>query len=198
MLMGMTVALIIISLLLISLVGVNFFYDSDSGELGLAVRFLGLTIRVLGGDKKKNVKKRSKKKKKRDEEEKKQEKPPEEKEKLDRELINLIIKNSIELLRRVNRKLTIELLVLHIRAASPDAAKAALMYGRVNAVIGTLFPLVDSSLRVKERDIQTTLDFDSERAAIYIRMDIVFQVWELFYIVGRFAVEFLKYKYRVR
>ena len=196
--MGMTVALLIISLFLISLVGIDFFYDSDSGELGLSIRVFGIKIRVLGGDKKKKTRKKSKKEAETQEQKKDETKPPKERQKRDKELVELIIKNSIEVLRRIKRKITFELLVLHIRAASPDAASAALMYGRANAVIGTLFPVMDSSLRVRERDIQTTLDFSTDRPAVYVRMEIVFQIWELFYVVGKFAVEFLNYKYRVR
>ena len=192
--LGAMIALVIITLFLISNVGADFSFDSESKAMELAAKALGLTIKIPLEGKKKRAK-RPKAATKRPAE---APAPKKEKEKPDWDFIFMIVKNGIETLKRVRRKLAIDILVLQFKAATPDAARTALLYGRVNAALGALFPIIDTALNVREREIETAIDFTSEKSTIYLRVVAVFQVWELLYIGGAFAVALLKYKFAVR
>ena len=193
--LGATIALVIITLFLISNVGVDFSFDGESMTMELAAKALGLTIKIPLDSKKKRVKRPKPEPKKPTDE---TPAPKKEKEKPDWDFIFMIIENGIEALKRVRRSLAIDLLILHFKAATPDAARTALLYGRVNAILGALFPIIDSGLNVREREIETSVDFTAEKSTVYLRVVIVFQIWELLYIGGGFAMALLKYKLRVR
>ena len=196
---GATIVIFILSILLVSSVGVDFSYDSVTGALELRARVLGIKVQILGGDKKPRKRKpRAKPKKPKQKKPKAEKKPPEIKEKTDWEFIRLIVRSGLDALGKLRRKLAIDLLVLHFTAASEDAAKAALMYGRANAVLGAVFPVMDTALRIRDRDIETAVDFTATAPVVYFRIAAELQIWEIFYIGGSFGIEFLNYKYKNR
>lgn len=69
---------------------------------------------------------------------------------------------------RFRRKLRIDVFQLEVTAAAPDPAAAALCFGRANAFIGMIWPLVEQNFNVKERRLRTRVDFDAERPSVYL------------------------------
>jgi len=60
---------------------------------------------------------------------------------------------------RLKRKIRIDTLTLHIIWGAPDPAEAALGYGRVNAALGMIWPILDHNFKVKKHDLAVDVEY---------------------------------------
>ena len=60
----------------------------------------------------------------------------------------------------LRRKIRIDWLKLHVIWANADPASAAIGYGAGNALLGTLWPVLDNNFKIKERDLRVDVDFE--------------------------------------
>lgn len=87
---------------------------------------------------------------------------------------------------------------LEVTAAAPDPAAAALCFGRVNAFIGMIWPLVEQNFNVKERRLRTRVDFDAEQPSVYLYAAATLTAGQALALglrlTTRFLAEFSKYR----
>lgn len=137
-------------------------------------------------------------KEKRREKEKKPKKPkkkkdqPEKKEGGALDGFQKLIPAALDMAGRFRRKLVINQLTLYYTAASDDAAKAAIAYGRAWAAIGALTPVLENAFNIKNRDIQAAVDFNIRKPVIYFKAAFTLAIWETFYITAGFAYQTIK------
>ena len=96
--------------------------------------------------------------------------------------IQKILDPAKTVLDRLRRKLLIKRLTIRYIAADSDPAKAAMAFGRMNAVYGVVFPLLEKYFRIKRRDFRASADFELEEPYIYINAIISIAIWEALYI----------------
>lgn len=144
------------------------------GEEGLVIRLRvgGIWLQLLPGKKppkeKKKEKKKGEKRPKKDRKGKnKGDIPPEKKQgpgplKLAKAFLP-ILKDT---LGRLRRKVRVDRLELDLIVGGTDAAATALSYGRINAILGTLLPLLEDLVTIRDRQIRTAVDFTREEDLI--------------------------------
>ena len=118
--------------------------------------------------------------------------------KLDKEFILALVRMGVNALRRFGKKLTVDQLRLHWTAAADDPFDAAVQYGRICALLHTVPQLAESVLRIRERDLQTNLSFETNKPVIQARCVLVIRVGEILWVGLAFGVEFLIWKIRHR
>ena len=107
-----------------------------------------------------------------------------------------LLSASLGALKRLGRALRIDLLAFHYTASAPDVADAAIRYGRATAILSAAYPLLDRAVR--ELDIGTQLDYAASKPAVYVRVVLTVQIWELLYIALAFVTDILNFLYRDR
>lgn len=70
---------------------------------------------------------------------------------------------------RVKRTIRIDTFFLDLTMAAPDPALAAMSFGGANAVLGTLWPLVEQNFEVKDWRLRTAVDFDAQAPAVWLQ-----------------------------
>lgn len=113
-----------------------------------------------GGKKPKKAKKKTDKKEKKDGGEAGKEKPKRKRSIGD--ILSLVAEAGGVVLRLVKR-IRIEELRATVVAAGPDAAAAAITYGRIWAGVGTLHALLDNLVTLKRFDVDVGLDYESKK-----------------------------------
>ena len=116
-----------------------------------------------------------------------------EKEKLTPDDIVELSKLAMGALGRFRQCLSVDLLMLHLTAAAEDPYDAVMLYGRVNAALGTLRAPVQRLLKIRSEDIQTAVDFDRSVPAIDARLVATIQIWEILYIGICAGLAFLRW-----
>ena len=91
----------------------------------------------------------------------------------------------------LKRKIRIDELMVHLTWASPDPADTATGFGKANALMGMLWPLVDHNFHVKKRDLGVAVDFDRTSPAIDARGSLTMTVGQLVCFGVRFGIKFL-------
>ncbi|MBR5536297.1 MAG: DUF2953 domain-containing protein [Clostridia bacterium] len=82
------------------------------------------------------------------------------KKKLTLEIIFDLIKLGVEALGTLKRQLVLSNLTVQLKIGDKDAAKTAILYGRVAAAVSSLYPILERNLRIKKTDIAVDADFD--------------------------------------
>ncbi len=67
----------------------------------------------------------------------------------------------------------------------------ALGYGRANAALGMIWPLIDHNFKVKEHDLGVAVDFTASSPAIFCRAALTFRLGQMISFSLRLAVKFL-------
>lgn len=154
--------------------------------LGGAVRYDGGGARaclVIGPVKlllyprkpKKDKPKKDKKKKDTSKPQKKQPKPqedPSEKSGGSVEKFIPFVKLGLSFLNELRWKLRVNRLELKVVLAAEDPADLALSYARANAALGSLWPLLERSLRIGKRDVSVQCDFEAEKTLVSANLKI--------------------------
>lgn len=113
---------------------------------------------------------------------------------LDIKTILGLVKLGLQALGRLRQRLRVRLLRLVFVSGAPDPYDTALAFGYVNAALGALTPLAERTLRIDERDIQTGVDFQTERPRIDARIVCTIRIGQIVVIVLAFGAGFLKQK----
>ena len=104
-----------------------------------------------------------------------------------------LAKLALTALGRFRRCLSVDLLMLHLTAASADPCDAVMLYGRVNAALGALRAPAHRALKIRREDLRTAVDFDAAAPEIDARIVATIQIWEILYIGICAAAAFLRW-----
>lgn len=188
---ALIIVLLILTVLLLTPVGVDGGYDGKN--LVLAARLGFLNIRILPMRKKPKKLKISKPKKDR-KKSADDDAEPKKKKSFDFKEIKKLIPIALKALGRFRRKLRIDYLRIHYVFATDDPFKTAMGFGASSAALSTILPLIDNAFEINERDVGTSFDFSSNKSSydVWLTMDI--RIWEVFYIAIAFGIDYLKLK----
>jgi hypothetical protein len=178
----------VLAAILLVPVGVEAGYERNNTELSARVG----PFRIKIFPKKEKPKKPPKKPVYKEEEAEKEKKP------LDLDKIVSLIKPGVRALKRIRRRLSVDFLALHYTAAASDPFDAALQYGKVSAAAGVLLPLLEEAVKIRERDFDINVSFETEKPELYMRVVASLQTWEILYIGFAFLAEHLKGKHKKR
>ena len=103
-----------------------------------------------------------------------------------------LVKTALDLLNSFRKKLRINHLELTLIMAGDDPCDLAVNYGRANAAMGNLLPLLERCFVIKNRDIQVECDFTSSQTLIIARADITITLGWILGIVVFYGVRALK------
>lgn len=107
-------------------------------------------------------------------------------------LISALVKTAVG---RCAKHLRVRVARLHISVATGDAAKTALAYGAISQSVSYIAALLDSTgtLRYPTRaDVDVHADYLSEKTSADIEIGFSLRVWQLFDILIRTVVTFIK------
>ena len=100
-------------------------------------------------------------------------------EKLDIPYIMDLIHLGLSAMGQFRRALRVDRFLLDCAIATGDAAKTAMAYGAAAAGVGMFLPLLEESLRVREKDIQITCDFEGTESQIFLEVQVSALVFQL-------------------
>jgi len=95
-----------------------------------------------------------------------------------------MLKASLNVLKRLKRRLLIKQLTLYYTAAGEDPAKTALQFGAANAVFAAILPGIKENFKVKRVDLRTWFDFIENKQGIYAKIAVSLAVWEAIYVIS--------------
>lgn len=196
--MGWLITLGILVLLAILPLGAAVKYNADGFFLSVIAG--PVRIPILPGKKKDpDVEKKKKEEKKAKKAEKSNKKPaktenePKKKEKGGPITDFLpIVKTALQLLNSFRKKLRIKRLDLKLIMAADDPCDLAVNYGKANAAMGNLLPLLEQCFVIKKRDIEIECDFESNQTVILARADLTITLGRLLGILVWYGVRALK------
>ena len=156
----------LIALIMLIPVGVDAGYEE--GRLHLSAKVMGMLLQLY--PRKPPDPDKPPKEKKPKKEKKKKEKPPgeESKPKKKRSLdfnfdeIMELLRAALHGLGRIGRKISVDRFVLRFVAAGRDPYNVAMLYGKVNAALSSLAPLCRKRFNVRDCEVRTDLDFNTE------------------------------------
>lgn len=94
------------------------------------------------------------------------------------------------------RKLRVKRLECKVILAGDDPCDLALLYGRLWAAVGNLFPRLERMLVIQKRDIQIECDFTADKTCVTALVELTITVGRLLALAvcygARAVVEFLK------
>ena len=149
----------ILGILLLVRLGVRVSYRENVLRLWLCISPFRIPLYSSAGKKKK---KKPKKKKKKPQEKPEEKKKKPKKKRSFREILTMAGEIG-GILKRLMRRIRIERLEAEITAAGPDAARAAITYGRLWEAVGTLHALLDNLVTLKRWNVQVGLDYSAEK-----------------------------------
>ena len=141
---------------------------------------------------KKTGKTKAKKEKKPAKPKKKQDKPEAEKPKRKLPPVGDLLMLGLEAAGALKRKIRIDELTLHLTWASEDPAETAQGFGKANALLGMIWPLIDQNFHVKKHDLGVAVDFDRTRPEIFACGRLTLTVGQLVSFGVRFGIKFLR------
>ena len=103
-----------------------------------------------------------------------------------------IVKTALDLLNAFRKKLRIDHLYLKLIMAGDDPCDLAVNYGKANAALGNLLPLLERCFVIKKRDLQIECDFESSETVIVARVDLTITLGRLLGILVWYGVRALK------
>lgn len=91
----------------------------------------------------------------------------------------------------LKKRIRIDELTVHLTWAAGDAAEAALGFGRANAVMGMIWPLLENNFKVKKHDLGVRVDFNETSPAIMCRAALTMRLGQLVSFGLRLLFKFL-------
>lgn len=176
--LALVIIVVLLVLFLILPVGVDAAYDG--AVFALKAKAGLVKIQIL--PKKEKPPKPEGEKKPKKEKKKKREQEHKPKQKLTLDDILELAGIGLKALGRFRRSLSVDKLMLHMAAAAPDPYDAVLLYGRVNAGLSALSPLLHRALKIREEDIRTCVDTEPGTMFLEARVVVTLQIWEILYI----------------
>lgn len=103
-----------------------------------------------------------------------------------------IVKTVLDLLNAFRKKLRIDHLQLKLIMAADDPCDLAVNYGKANAALGNLMPLLERCFVIKKRDLEVECDFEASQTVIIARVDLTITLGRLLGILVWYGVRALK------
>ena len=100
-----------------------------------------------------------------------------------------LVQVGLDFLGDLRRKLRVNLLELRLTLAGDDPADLAILYGRANAALGILWPMLERAFVIKKRDVSIQSDFTASETTVYAAMRITITI-------GRCLILALRYGFR--
>ena len=172
--------------------------DYADGGLKVAARVAGAEITLLPKPEKKPSKKPQKARKAAAAGEKKAKKPKKPKPPLvTKEMLPELIGLAGGAIKRFGRRITVNRFVLHLSfGGAVDPYSAVMSYGAVNSALGTLGTAARESVKPRKTDVQTSVDFESERTEAVFGLTVTLNLAKIL-AVGAWALfGFLRIKSR--
>jgi hypothetical protein len=176
------ILIILLVVILILPVGASFEYGGD--DIFLSAKAGPFRFRLLPAKEKPAPKREKKPREKKVKPERKKFRP-------DKDFILSLLKAVLRALGRFRRRLSVDRLVLRYTAASGDPFETAMQFGYVSAAAGTVLPLVDAALKIREKEIDINVDFDAAYPKAYVFITATLMIWEWLYIALLLATRFL-------
>ncbi len=189
--MGWIITLCILVLLAILPLGASVRYSAD----GLVLKVIAGLIRIpILPAKKKDAKPKKKKEKKVKAEKPKKKKSQPKKEEKGGPITDFLplVETALGLLNSFRKKLRINHLEVKLIMAGDDPCDLAVNYGRANAAMGNLWPMLERCFVIKKRDVQIECDFESSQTVIIARADVTITLGRLLAIVVYYGLRALK------
>lgn len=95
-------------------------------------------------------------------------------------------------LQGIRRRLTIRRLTLRVVWASDDPADAAAGYGYASAALGTIWPVLSQSFRIRAHSLDVDVDFDAAAPTVYVFASLTMNVFQLFTLALPLLIKFIK------
>ena len=192
--MGWLIALGILVLLAILPLGAAIRYNSE----GFSVKLIAgpVRIQVMPGKKKdkskhEKPKKKQQKKKTNQSVSKQTAKPVKEKGGPITDFLP-IVETALDLLNGLRKKLRVKQLNLKLVMAADDPCDLAVNYGRANAAMGNLLPMLEHCLVIRKRDIQVACDFEASETVILADAQVTITLGWLLSIVVFYGIRGLR------
>ena len=163
------------------------------GQEGLFVTALigPLRIRLLPAKEKPAKKKIKKEKKPKKEKPPKERKPPPEGQPGTLSRLMKLLPIAAQAAGALKRKIRINDLKLTLIWGGTDAAAAALGYGRANAALGMIWPLLDHNFKVKRHEFQIELDYARTEPAVELQAAVTMTVGQAAALTVRYGAKAL-------
>ena len=196
--MGWIITLIILVLLAILPLGARVNYDSDGFALDVIAG--PLRIPILPGKPKDPQKKKDKSKKAKKDTPKKSASPADKPKETKKEAKKggsvtdflPLVKTALDLLNGLRKKLRIKDLELNLILAGDDPCDLAVNYGKANAAMGNLLPMLERVFVIIKRNIRIQCDFESSETVILARANITITLGWILGILVFYGVRALK------
>lgn len=92
----------------------------------------------------------------------------------------------------LKRKIRIDRLDLNVIWGAENAASAALGYGRANALLGMIWPLLDNNFKVKNCQWNVDVDYDKSKPELTADAAITASIGQLLCLAVRYGVKLLR------
>lgn len=102
-----------------------------------------------------------------------------------------IVTIALEALGELKRKIRLDDITLHLVWASADPADTAIGFGKAQAALGMIWPLIENNFNVKKRDLGVSVDFERSKPDICARGALTMTVGQLVSFAVRFGIKFL-------
>lgn len=103
-----------------------------------------------------------------------------------------LVQVALDLLNSFRRKLRIKRLDLKLIMAGDDPCDLAVNYGKANAALGNLWPLLERCFVIKKRDVQIECDFEATQTLIIARADITITLGWILAIAVKYGIRAVK------
>ncbi len=98
----------------------------------------------------------------------------------------------------LKKRIRIDELTLHIAWAAQDPMETALGFGRANAALGMIWPLLDHNFNVKKHDLGVSVDFNGSSPSVMCRAALTARLGQLVSFGLRLICKFLGIMIRSR
>lgn len=179
--LALSIIAAVIILILITPVGVDAAFGGD-GPFSLKIVIGPLRLPLLPPKPKKEKKPKKPKAKKAKKKPADGEKKP--KPKLALGDIFALAKIALAALGRFRRKLSLDMLTLHLIVGVPDPYDAVMQYNYLNTGLGVLWPLLNRAFNIRRRDVRTALDIGAEGLAAEGRVKATLRIGQVLHIAN--------------
>ena len=194
---GWLIALAVLVLLLVIPLGVSLQYDAD----GAVIKVIAGLIKIKVFPTKPKEKKKKKPKKPKQPKEKKAKKalPEATAETSDKKpaggsVLDFLplVRVALDLLSDFRWKLRVSRLELKLIMAGGDPCDLATNYGRAWMALGNFWPVLESHMVIKKRDVEIECDFASDKTTVMARLDLTITLARILHVVFKHGIRGLK------
>lgn len=108
------------------------------------------------------------------------------------------VKLGLSFLNELRWKLRVNRLDLKVVLAAEDPADLALSYAGANAALGSLWPLLEQSLRIRKRNVSVQCDFEAEQTLVFANVKITITLGRTLALAVKYGIraliQFMKLK----